>query len=427
MTSLLRNTSNAIGESNERKDQRKKSKTKAHYLRQMDIINGGNKFVPTPLTIWEGRKDDGRWAIVTQLSRLGSVTPQRPSRGVRATPVEGVVAKNDQGNYFHIEQKFMKRLFDNFVTAKEMAHVNAKGSNAKQLTGDIDGYVLVQWFSNNEEEWISPLLIDPFYSNKKRKSNPPKQFVPGGLSNVRFMSVNYLNERQHSKQYLHACKLLGWGPDTKKEDGSKKGGGDEEKYKNDKMDETKEEKDTKKDKRDKKISPVSSVSLAMDRIPKKDGDSQYTRDLVELSLVYLVISCARRCGSISEEFDRTVGIKVCEGEQNYGKYVDLIESATKVNGVRAGKERKKWEKRKKPCKVVGCSTAAHLTSREGFCRRHENIKRKCPTCNKCDSRRKGGLCDPCYLEAYDPSNSRCKQCDLGRPRQTGGLCLKCLG
>ncbi len=57
--------------------------------------------------------------------------------------MEGVVAKNDRGNYCHIEQKFMKRLFDNFVSAKETAHVNAKGSNGKQLTGNIVGYVLV--------------------------------------------------------------------------------------------------------------------------------------------------------------------------------------------------------------------------------------------------------------------------------------------
>ena len=75
------------------------------------------------------------------------------------------------------------------------------------------------------------------------------------------------------------------------------------------MDKTKEEKDNEKDERDRKISTVLSVSLAMDIIPKKDGDSPYTRGLVQLSLVYLVISRARRCESISKELDKLLVLK----------------------------------------------------------------------------------------------------------------------
>ena len=419
----FRNTSDDMVETQERKDQRKKSKTKEHYLRQVNEINGENKFEPTPLTIWEGSKDDGRWTSVIQLSRLGNVTPRGTKAGVRANPVRGVVAKNDQDNHFHIEQKFMKRLLDNFVSVKQSTHANAKGSNAKQLTGNIGGYVLVQWLSNNEEVWTVPLLIEPFDSTRKRKSNRPDHFVPGGSSNVPFMIVDYLNERQHRKQFLHGCKELGWELDTKEERDAGRGGCDEEK---DEIDKRKEKNDDEKDEREGEISTASSVSLAMDRIPKKDGDSQYTRDLVHLSLIYLAISRARRCESISEEFDRAVGI---EGQHNNGKYVNFIVSYTITNldGVRAAKEREKWENRKQPCKIDNCSTLAHNTSQEGYCLKHDDKKQKCSICKVRLSRRKGGLCNQCFHKVYDPSNAKCYKCNLHQPRKFGGLCRKCVG
>ena len=329
-----------------RNAQKKKSRTKKHYRDQLVKINGGNEFTSTPLTIWRGSKDNGQWTTVTQLSRVGSITPQRPRKGVRVEAVTGVIAVLDDGNYCHIEEKFIKKTFDNFVVAKEGTNASAKGSNAKQLTGNIDGYVRVQWFSNDEEKWIVPLLIEPI-STKKRESNRPNHFVPGGLSNVQSMYLNYIVKRQHERQYHQACKLLGWEQGTFDEDNEE--GVCEGKDRNVKMDETTTvQQDTKKDEREDNTSTVSSVSNAMERIHQKPGDQQYTRDLVHLSLIFLVISRKQKCDSISKEFDTTFGIKPCKGEQNSGKYLEWIQSVTKSDSYKTTKrkqtQREMWEK-----------------------------------------------------------------------------------
>ena len=180
----------------ERKDARKKTKTKKHFMDQidrLDQIDPSCKFTPEDITVWQGNRTDGQWTTVTQLSRVGMVKLRAIKSGARAVEVLGAVARLENGDHCHIAHEYIKRTIDNCIMVKQSS--SAKGTLAKQLTGIIAGYVLVEWAWDEREEWILPSQIEPIGSAKKRKSNPPNRFISGGSPNVQSMQLTYLKKK----------------------------------------------------------------------------------------------------------------------------------------------------------------------------------------------------------------------------------------
>ena len=167
---------------------------------RLDQIDPSCKFTPEDITVWQGNRTDGQWTTVTQLSRVGMVKLRAIKPGVRALEVLGAVARLENGDHCHIAHEYIKRTIDNCVMVKQSS--SAKGTLAKQLTGIIAGYVLVEWAWDEREEWILPSQIEPIGSAKKRKSNPPNRFISGGSPNVQSMQLTYLKKKNSSSNMV---------------------------------------------------------------------------------------------------------------------------------------------------------------------------------------------------------------------------------
>jgi len=174
-----------------------------------------------------------------------------------------------------------------------------------------------------------------------------------------------------------------------------------------------------------KIPRVSGeVSLATNAgLAQIEGSAAWNSDikeLVELSLTYEVLR-GLSTGKITI-LDQVLGSNVTNG------YISALAISAKGLGEEEQKKPQHIKGEKKKCQEKGCTRQAHAHTNFTHCSKHSKSPRKvCVVCKKSKARRKGGLCDACFVDNGKGFCANCTKSGYKRvPRNIGGLCPECI-
>ena len=143
----------------------------------------------------------------------------------------------------------------------------------------------------------------------------------------------------------------------------------------------------------------TATTAAVETLKPEDKPKLHknTCDLVLLSLIYQAVSSGHTEGGGHIKIrELSIALGMHAHEHNYlNGILGVLEERTKKRAASRKLASSKSKKVCHGCNAEGCSATAHATSNFLFCFKHWEQK-TCPKCKTRNSRRKGGLCDPCW-------------------------------
>ena len=395
-----------------RKDAKKKanriaalrSRHKKHWEKEINKLNGKKRFTPervrwciNQVTLVEKMNKQIQWEDVVQLSRSGTVNfygsnaPKPMERAVIVRPHDSfdkpfpIEASRIQ--YKRPPQKTLKRSFQ------------MQGVLVLQMTGPVSGddgkyYILVKYEWNKELWWKPAEDVKELVPEGGRNKTPPNRFRPG--------EKNEPNHRRDQPEKLILRSVIAKPINIKRLNQAMT-----------------------KSQQALKIPRVSGeVSLATNAgLAQIEGSAAWNSDikeLVELSLTYEVLR-GLSTGKITI-LDQVLGSNVTNG------YISALAISAKGLGEEEQKKPQHIKGEKKKCQEKGCTRQAHAHTNFTHCSKHSKSPRKvCVVCKKSKGRRKGGLCDACFVDNGKGFCANCTKSGYKRvPRNIGGLCPECI-